>query len=215
MKFFFNIISWVFMPLLLPLYLLLILLYVPSYQLENDTNASQIFLYPSELKEIILFTFAIFILATLFSFIIMKKSNLIDSIQMNLQKDRTIPLIVTLVYNLLLFTGLHSKIPFISYYFFALVASGILITIGMLIGNRFFKISLHAAGVGLFSGFIFAFCKEQVSYQFWILVVAVLISGLVITARLYLEKHEPKEVISGFLIGFLITFLVTLVYPFI
>ena len=78
----------------------------------------------------------------------------------------------------------------------------------------YLKVSLHATGVGILSGFILAYFTEQVYFEIWILALSFFISGLVLTSRLYLEKHTPKELIIGYFFSFLVTFLLNLYYPF-
>jgi membrane-associated phospholipid phosphatase len=73
--------------------------------------------------------------------------------------------------------------------------------------------SLHASGVGILTGFIFAFCLTQVVYQFWIIVAVIVVSALVISSRLYLKKHTPIELFLGYIISIFVTFFVTYFYP--
>lgn len=209
-----SVISWVFMPLLMPYYALLIVLFVPSFQKFIGTNSAQIILYPATLKWIIAGTFLIFSVITPgLSFVIMYRNKMITDIEMWVQKERNLPIITTMIYAGFLYFILLGKIDFLPKYFYALPLAGMIVLGINLLYNRFSKISLHASGAGIFTGFLFAFAKEQQIYQFWILIAAVLVSGLICTTRMYLEKHKPHELIAGYFISVAVTFLVTYFYP--
>lgn len=199
------------MPLFMPIYALLLILYVPSVD-KQITVASQIYFYTPELKGMILLLFGIFLLTLIFSFFIMLKSKYIYSLEMETTKERMIPLGVTIGYSLLLYFTIKSKLYFISDYFLAIVASSIFIGIVSFIVNQYKKISLHASGVGLLTGFIIAFAIGHINFEFWIIVVCILISGLVISGRLFLKKHQPIELILGYSLSFIISILTTLYY---
>lgn len=96
-------------------------------------------------------------------------------------------------------------------------------TLGALIGlwtcffiNNFFKISLHAAGVGGLVAIValtkitFGYSQAQVGIPGgvnvgipidYLLYGAILIAGMVCTSRLILKAHDLKEVYLGFIIG--------------
>ena len=80
--------------------------------------------------------------------------------------------------------------------------------------NNFSKISLHATGMGglLLAGTIYLLASHGESHLYignWvinnILTIAVLfiITGAVLTARLYLKSHNNIDVIGGLLVGIL------------
>lgn len=216
MKSFFTAISWVFMPLLMPIYALALILYVPAYAYDSSQNSLQLFMYPGELKSALLIAFFIFgVGAPGFSFMILQKKNMISSLEMDGRKERNLPILITFVYAIFLYLILLYKVGsgILPKYIFSLPLGGAIVLGIMGYVNRFRKISLHAAGVGILTGFIFAFCIGQVSYEFWMIIVSIIVSGLVISSRIYLEKHEPIEVILGYFISALVTFLVTFLYP--
>jgi len=67
--------------------------------------------------------------------------------------------------------------------------------------NIWKKISLHGIGVG---GLI-TFCAwQQATDNYWpkfILILAIILAGLVGSARLIREAHEPSDIYAGYLIG--------------
>lgn len=72
----------------------------------------------------------------------------------------------------------------------------------------FWKISAHAAGVAGWLGFILAltFTYPGTSALFWPMLMAILINGAVLWARLYLNAHRPTEIWAGALLGFSICY---------
>jgi membrane-associated phospholipid phosphatase len=69
------------------------------------------------------------------------------------------------------------------------------------------KISAHAVGLGGALGILFLLNKLLPENQLlYIIVAAIVLTGLVLSARLALEAHTPAEVYSGFLLGFSLSF---------
>lgn len=78
--------------------------------------------------------------------------------------------------------------------------------------NRRWKISAHAVGMGGLVGFLAAMYAQTDVPVLWPLAIAVLLSGAVGTARLYLQAHRPAQIYAGFLVGFASMGLVLLGY---
>ena len=215
MKILAEILSWVFLPLLTPVYGLLIAMYVISQPFPVDAQES-LFLLPDSAKLAIFYMFLIFsVLAPAVSFVILRKQNIITTIDMENQKERNIPMFITLAYCLILYSVFIyiSKEIALPKYVYALPFSGIFVTVIYTFINRWIKISLHAGGVGIMSGFLFAYAVEQAEFQFWILIFAIIASGLTISARLFLKKHTQLEVYTGWSLAVIMTFLVNYLYP--
>ena len=77
------------------------------------------------------------------------------------------------------------------------------IALGVLVGiNFFWKISAHMTGLGGLAGGITGLVLElQVNLQDYF-VIAVLIAGIVGTARMYLKSHSFLQIAAGWLLGF-------------
>jgi membrane-associated phospholipid phosphatase len=210
-----HIISWVFLPLFMPMYGLLLAMYVPSNQ-DYLFNEDSMFFLTDPAKTAILYMFLIFsVLAPALSFVILRKRNIISTIDMESQAERNIPMFITLTYCLVLYFLfiLKAQDNILPKYVYALPLSGVFVTASFTYINRWIKISLHAGGAGILTGFIFAYVAEQIEYQFWILIFVILASGITISARLYLKKHTQTEVYTGWLLAVLITFLINYLYP--
>jgi membrane-associated phospholipid phosphatase len=113
-----------------------------------------------------------------------------------------------MAYSLVLFLLFFIKAPdgIIPVGFYALPLSGFILTAVFMGINRWIKISLHAGGAGILVGYLLAYFVEQQQFELWILPVAIIASGLTIAARLYLDKHRPIEVYSGWVLGVFLTF---------
>ena len=215
MKIFSEIISWIFLPLLMPVYALVLAMYIPSQQDYLLNEDSMYFLNPTA-KEAILYMFLIFsAIAPGLSFLYLHKKKVITTIDMENKRERSIPMLIMLAYCLVLYFLFVIKAPggILPKYVYALPLSGVFVTASYGLINRWIKISLHAGGAGILTGFLFAYSFEQIEFQLWVLLFAVIASGLTLSARLYLEKHTPLEVYTGWGAATFVTFLVNLLYP--
>ena len=69
------------------------------------------------------------------------------------------------------------------------------------------KISMHGAGMGAIIGFVFALMYYNLTLgePLWLLIVAVLVAGLVGSARIILNKHTIWQVVAGTTVAAVIT----------
>lgn len=215
MKILSEIISWVFLPLLMPIYALLIAFYSPSNQ-DYLFNEDSLFFMNEQAKVAVLYMFIIFsVIAPGLSFLFLHKKKIITTIDMENKRERSIPMLIMLAYCLVLYFLFVIKAPgnILPKYIYALPLSGVFVTASYGIVNRWMKISLHAGGAGILTGFLFAYAWGNSEYQFWILIFPILASGLTLMARLFLHKHTPKEVYTGWTVASIVTFLINLFYP--
>lgn len=215
MKVLSHLLSWIFLPLFMPLFGLLIAMYVPSSP-ESLVSNDSLFLLVDQNKWVVLFMFFVFsTVAPGLSFVILRALNIITTIDMESKRERLIPMLIMLTYCLLLYFLFIVKAQnnILPKYVYALPLAGVFVTASFTLINRWIKISLHAGGAGILSGFIFAYSLEQAEFQFWTILFVILASGLTIMARLFLRKHTPTEVYTGWSLAVLITFLINFYYP--
>jgi membrane-associated phospholipid phosphatase len=215
MKLLAEILSWIFLPLLMPIYGLMLAMYIPSNQ-DYFFNTESLYFLTPEAKELILYMFFIFsALAPGLSFFMLHRRKVISTIDMESAKERSIPMLIMFGYCLLLYILFVLKAPnnILPKYIYALPLAGTLVTALYTYINFYIKISLHGGGAGILSGFIFAYASVQQEYQFWILPAVIIASGLTIFARLFLKKHTPTEVYTGWSVAFIITFCCNYFYP--
>lgn len=216
MRIFAHIISWIFMPLMLPIYALLLVMFVPS-NIDFMNNDQCMYAMDLQFKKAFLYMFMIFsVLAPGISFLLLKRSGLIGSLEMDERRERFVPILVMAIYCLVLFFYILYLIDanrlIVPKYVLALPLSGAVVTTIFLIVNRWKKISIHAAAVGILTGFVLAYILQQVDYQLWVFTLSIFVSGVVMSARLYLQKHTFSEVIIGWCIGSFITFAINFLY---
>lgn len=208
-------VSWVFLPLFMPIYALLVVMYIPSSE-KSFFQENTLFFLPNLHKNLILGVYFLFsVLVPGLSLLIMRRNNRISSIEIDDRTERTVPIVITAAYCALLGIVLLVKVPGglwpQSVYalpwggFIAILLAGFL--------NRFEKISLHALGAGMLFGFLVSYYQHQVIFLFFPLIFAALIGGVVMSARMYLGKHSLRESLSGFVLGALCVYLVLENFP--
>ena len=208
MKFASQLISWIFLPLLMPIYALLLAMFVPS--MENGFYQEKTMYWMDiRLKLAVLGLYLIFsFVAPAISLIFLKRANIISNLEVDNRTERSIPILTTALYCAILAYFLYSKA------YGAVPKSIILLPTGGLIAiliagviNFVDKISMHALGVGMYVGFLVAYYQYQVQFAFSIIIISVLIAGLVMSARIYLGKHTLIQSLSGFFLGFFVQFI--------
>jgi len=206
MKFLAHFFSWVFLPLLMPSYGILISLFVPAYS--TNIEMTSLYFAPIESKWALFTIFFLFsVVAPGVSFILLHRFKVISTIDIERQGERSLPLVIMLVYSLVLFFLLVYKAGAgtLPRYFYALPLSGVAVTSIFLLINRWIKISLHGAGAGILLGFLIIFTRAQDAFSIWWVLSALLAAGLTMAARLYMQKHTSLEVYTGFIFALLIT----------
>jgi hypothetical protein len=188
-----RIISVTFHPLLMPIYGLLVIFFAPT-----------LFWYlPLRVKEILFFIFLInnvLIPVSLLPFL--KYRNLISSWVIEDRSERVVPLlIVSLLYSVTSFIMFRLQIPvFVKAYTYSLA----LLAIVLLIINLSWKISLHSAGAGAITAVVFVLSIKMGVPLPLQTALAIILSGIVMSARLLMNSNEPKQVYGGFITGFII-----------
>lgn len=187
------IISALFHPLLIPVYGMLIIFSAPT-----------LFGYmPFSVKKILFFIVLVnnvFLPLSLLPYF--RYRNIISSWMIEDRKERKAPMITTSFFYLVTaYIFLRFQIPlFIKY--FVLVSA--IMSIAVTIINFWWKISIHAVGSGALIALVVVLSIKMHTPLTWYLVPVIMASGLVMSARLYLNSHSPAEVWSGFLPGLLV-----------
>lgn len=188
-------ISLIFHPVFLSFYVTLILIF------------SHRFSFPFEsISQKLMVSGAILFLSTILPCLFMvtlKRSKVIESYEMNTTKERWMPYLLNcLIYTLIVLVLHHNfQNSFLEQFFLGMLILQIII----FIINFFWKISIHATGIGAVTGFFAQLCINMPI--FWMIVVALLIlSGLIIYARLKLKAHSNMQIATGWLLGFLVMY---------
>jgi hypothetical protein len=76
-----------------------------------------------------------------------------------------------------------------------------------LVLNNYYKISMHGIGVGGIIGLMALTLVDGTLYSGIPFMFAILVAGLVVTARKIVSDHQWFDIITGFLLGFLCQFM--------
>jgi hypothetical protein len=191
-KYIAHLLSYVLHPLFIPTYFFLFLMQVLPFEFVGITEWQlKMRLFSVAWLTAFFPAFAVFLLWRL---------KLSDSIFLRTQKERIIPYVITMFFYWWMyylsrnFTDQPIALKF--FYLGIFVASAIGMTV-----NNFMKVSLHAMGIaGLTTAVILVSVFYPVKNAVWVL-LAVLLTALVISARLVVSDHTKKELIVGLFIG--------------
>ncbi len=202
-----QLLAFFFHPLFVIVYVLMLFLVINPYLFP--------YRHGREFGAILLIVAFTTIVIPAISILLMYGTDLIKSIKLDDSKDRIGPLIVTAVSYLWLFLNIrtHSAIPPI----FSAFVLGALISICIAFFlNNFHKISLHAVGMGgmlaalihllwingrSYTQFTFFQSFNISIHNLFVIVILVIISGSVLSSRLYLKAHNLQDVLGGALVG--------------
>jgi membrane-associated phospholipid phosphatase len=119
-------------------------------------------------------------------------------------RDRIIPLLFASVFYYIGFI-LLGKIHFIPMFKLYMIASVLLIIALLLISFKW-NISIHMAATGALTATFFALSFRAGVNPMNIIIIVVIVSGLVGTARLVLNKNNLLQVAAGYILGFIILY---------
>ncbi len=196
-----KIISIVLHPLLMPTFGLFIIF-------NSETYLSYM---PYEAQRII---YAVVFITTFISplclipFFLYQK--LIKNVQMANNKERVIPLFITVLFYYFAYFILGKfSVPQIIHTF--MLSSVIAVTLTLFITIKW-KISAHMLGIGGLTGVVIALSIRLMADLQTMLVILIFFSGLLGYARLRLNAHKPSQIYSGFGLGFVIVLVTILVF---
>lgn len=186
-----KLVAIVFHPVLMPVYGLLVIFIAPTLLGYLPFNIKK-FLFLIMLINNVLLPFS------LLPFFIQKR--IVSSWNMPERKDRTLLLtIITLLYITTSFIVFRFPIPgFIKSYIYGITFLAAILTVI----NFFWKISLHAAGAGALIGLVMVLSLKMLTPLDLYLIISIVISGLILSSRLKLNVHNPREVWIGLFTGY-------------
>lgn len=202
-----NIVSWLFLPLFTPIIGLALAMYVESFAYSDS-----LYMLDDTLKLQLLIRYFFFgAVVPASGIIFMKFFGGVSSLEVDNRSERAMPILFTLMSSIALYWLVHSGnygIRFSQFLVTYPAAAAITLLVCLLLTLFWSKVSLHTAGVGMMTGFVFAYAAHQLDYSFWILVLVIILSGMVMSARIFLGKHTLKETVVGFVCATIITFVV-------
>ena len=191
LRFFAQLVSVFFHPLFIPTWLTVFTVYREPYFFAGLNSRQLLFKLIS-----VVFSTAFL---PLFSVLLMKQLGFIKSIFLRDQKDRIIPYIVSMIFYFWAWyvsRNLHDH-PAQT----AMLLAVFLCSIAGMMANIYYKISMHGLAVGaMVCWFIWlAYYVSPLAALY--LPLAILVTGLVCTARFVVSDHSPFEIYSGLIGG--------------
>lgn len=193
-------ISYLFHPLLVPLYGLFFIFNSDSVFSLIIPFSVQMYCYS--------ITFVALLLMPILGMFIFKKLGFISNYHLSVKQERVYPALVA-IFSAFLGFYLIGKMPYTNivqqlYLVLIIVLSGFsIITLR-------WKMSMHMTAAGAVCGFI-----TIIGFRYWgevreSLMIVLILSGILATCRLYLKKHSPAQIYAGFLFG--LSFVVAILY---
>ncbi|MDB5282456.1 MAG: hypothetical protein JWO06_1531 [Bacteroidota bacterium] len=137
--------------------------------------------------------------------LMMKRLEMIDSLALENAQDRIIPFIATATFYLwatwMFKPSVHMKIPSNQVIFYMMLGACLSLFTAFFI-NIFAKVSLHTLGAGSLLGLLITLIRFSTYDLRMVLVGAIILAGIIGSARLLLKSHSQREVFLGYFIGF-------------
>lgn len=187
-----HILSWVLVPLLMPVYGLMLAF-----------GLSILEVAPMGMRlGFTLIVAGINVLIPMLLVVLLKKMGLVDDLGLNGRKERLIPYIISIVALVVTAIFMYYRgAPHWLVWFFGGGAVGGFVN--MLINFRW-KISAHAAGIAGVAALLVRIAGDgnpHPSVLGWLIAVVIL-AGLLGSARVWLGRHTVWQVLAGFAVGF-------------
>jgi hypothetical protein len=189
--------SYLFHPVFVPLYVTLFLLYIHPSAFSGFSLL--------EKKQTVLIVILNLLFFPLVSVLLLKAVGFIDSIFLRTQKDRIIPYIASGIFFFWSYTVFKQQ-PQYPLFLTAYVLGIFLASSAGLLANIYFKVSMHAIGMGGWLGLFLVLFYKNSMLMTWPLCMVLLLTGLVSSARLLGNNHQPGDIYLGLLLGIITQF---------
>lgn len=137
------------------------------------------------------------------SVLLLKGLGFIKSIFLKTQRERIAPYIITNFFYFWVFLVFRNQ-PDVPLILTGFIFGIFLASSAALIANIYYKISMHALGVGALCGLVVIIIFSGFTYPVFLTTMLVfVITGIVSTSRLVVSDHKPFHIYSGILIAVL------------
>lgn len=188
-----RFLSYVLHPLLMPLYAVALITNINSYIAYSIS--------PQVQRVIITLVFITTAALPVITALILIQKGMVRTLEMETVGERRIPFVTTAAYYLVCYYLLQ-QLPIPRILSLMVLAATAAIFIAWLLSFRW-KVSIHMIGAGGYAGMLFALSQILGAPLLYLILFAVVVSGILGFARLSLNAHSPTQVYAGFLIGFL------------
>jgi membrane-associated phospholipid phosphatase len=193
-----HTISAIFQPLLMPS----LVFFVALFHIDNSTNITVDGQWT--ILSLVFLTTCLIPVCTILMF---RFTKVIKDLQMTNRKDRLLPFAFISIFYLLVTVLFHRQLPLNNLLSATLISMTVVVVLTNLI-TFFWKISAHSAGIAGLVGFCLVYSMKfaESNNLLFPLLASVLLMGVIMWARLYLNAHKPIEIIAGAILGFVVCF---------
>lgn len=162
---------------------------------------------PQNFRPVLAFTFCFTFIFPALNILMFKQFGTISSYSMESRRERIIPFVgISITYVVMTFL-FHYKVSF-SPNFNSLILLVTALVVAATAITFFYKISVHSLAMWGGIGIIMPLNKAiEQTYLLWPTALIIVAAGAVMSARLYLNAHTPRQIMMGALVGFGIGFL--------
>lgn len=189
-----QLISYLFHPLFIPTFFMLYLIRVVPFEFVGITDW--------QLKMRVFSVFWLTAFFPAFAVFLLWRLKFSESIFLRTQKERIVPYVITMFFYWWMYylsRNFTDQPLALKFFYFGIFISS---SIGLIV-NNFIKVSLHAMGVsGLLMAVILVSFYYPINNFVWV-AIAILLAGVVLSARMIVSDHTRQELIIGFAIGIL------------
>ena len=191
-RFFAQAISVIFHPLLMSSYVIAFLLFIHPFIFSGLGSQLKLF----RILSVVLSSFFL----PIFSIFLCWRLRFVHSMALKTARDRIIPYVIVMIFYFWLWYVYRNQgdNPPQSV---AFLLGSFLAVCGAWFCNIFFKISMHAIAAGGLAMFFLLFSFHDSYASGLYLSAAILIGGLICTARMLISDHHPVDIYAGILVG--------------
>ncbi len=184
-------VSVIMHPFVVPVYAVLLLLY------GNTVMA----FFPSRVKFFMIFVVLLnTMVVPALAVGVLRATNYLHDFSLKTTRSRTVPLLIAAICYIVCAFLIDDFIT--AFLLRRFMLAGAACVVFALIVTYFWKISIHMTAVGGVLAMLVTVAVSGMGNMIWVLVVWILLSGLLASARLWLGAHTPMQVSAGFIGGF-------------
>jgi len=193
-----RIVSIVFHPLLVGVYLAFYMLFINDSLYRYMDPRGKVLILATIVNNNFIFPAVVVLL--------LKALGFVRSIYLETQKERIVPYMASIIFFFwtwyVFYNRPETPVPMkdmLQGIFYASIMA--------LVANIYFKISMHAIGMGGLMGLMVILLFDGGMESGVPLMASILMTGLVMSSRLIASDHQRGDIAAGFLVGFLAQFL--------
>ena len=195
LRFLATVVSYVFHPIFMPLAMSVVLWKLEPSVFEPFIAGQKLWLISIGISTLFIPLFTVFL---------MKQLDFINSYAMPTARDRTGPLMAIMIFYFWIshvFNSVPGPVPLVLKVLFLGNFWGIII---VFIANIFTKVSMHTSAAGGVIGVVIVLMMTAPGNMTLPLLIAIVLAGIIGTARMILGTHQRGDIWLGYIIGILV-----------